>query len=272
MARLAIAKAFLGEYAKLDKDMQRAVDAAIATFARHPHPGQHLEKPRHSRDDRIRLMPVDSRWRGVVLAPATAPTRPATDANRDTYCLVTVLPQDKANAYAASRRFSVNRALGVLEVRDEEAIQNLRPAAEPAGTRLFADVSDADLARLGVDPRLLPTARLLTSETELEALREAWPAAQYAALHALAGGMTVDEALAESARLVSGGPPPAQVDPDDLVSAMERDPGQVTFVSGPTGRRSCGTSSRTRSRRGARSCTRASATSPTRPVTPARRR
>ena len=74
MARLAIAKAFLGEYAKLDTDVQRAVDAAIATFARHPHPGQHLEKPRHSRDDRIRLMPVDSRWRGVVLAPATAPT------------------------------------------------------------------------------------------------------------------------------------------------------------------------------------------------------
>ena len=45
--------------------------------------------------------------------------------------------------------------------------------------------------------------------------------------------MTVDEALAEVVRLVPGGPPPAQVDPDDLVSAMERAPGQVTFVSGP---------------------------------------
>jgi len=139
VARLAIAKGFLGEYAKLDQDVQRAVDAAIATFARHPHPGQHLEKPRHSRDDRIRLMPVDSRWRGVVLAPATGA---ATDPNRDTYCLVTILPQDQANDYAARRRFSVNRALGVLEVRDEEAIQNLRPTAEPAGKRLFADVSD----------------------------------------------------------------------------------------------------------------------------------
>jgi len=230
VARLAIAKGFLGEYAKLDKDVQSAVDAAIAAFARHPHPGQHLEKPRYSRDDRIRLMPVDARWRGVILAPpATAPA----DPHRDTYCLVTVLPQDKANAYAASRRFSVNRALGVMEVRDEEAIQNLRPAAEPAGGMLFADVSDADLARLGVDPQLLPTARSLTSETDLEAVREALPQGQYAALHALAGGMTVDEALAESVRLVSGAPPPARVDPDDLVSAMERAPGQVTFVSGP---------------------------------------
>ncbi len=56
---------------------------------------------------------MDSLWRGVVLAPDTG----------DTYCLVTVLPHDKANAYATSRRFSVNQALGVLEVRDEDALQ-----------------------------------------------------------------------------------------------------------------------------------------------------
>ena len=233
MARLAIAKAFLAEYAKLDKDVQRAVDAAIATFARHPHPGQRLQHPRHSRDDRIRLLPIDGHWRGIVLAPAATESTAATAATAGTYCLVTVLPQDKANAYAASHRFSVNRALGVMEVRDEEAIQDLRPAAEPAEKRLFADVNDADLAKLGIDPQLLPTARSLTSETDLEAVQEAWPQAQYAALHALAAGMTVDEALAESARLASGRPPPAHVDPDDLVAAMERAPGQVTFVSGP---------------------------------------
>ena len=40
MARLAIAKAFLGEYAKLDKDVQSAVDAAIATSAMDRAPGQ----------------------------------------------------------------------------------------------------------------------------------------------------------------------------------------------------------------------------------------
>ena len=36
MARLAIAEACLTEYAKLDKHVQRAVDQAITTFARHP--------------------------------------------------------------------------------------------------------------------------------------------------------------------------------------------------------------------------------------------
>src|SRR5208283_2765662 len=100
---------------------------------------------------RIRTIRIDSRWCGIVLAPG----------NGDTYCLITVLPHERANAYATSHRFSVNRALGVLEVRDEEAIQQLRPSlqavAEPHEKRLFADVSDADLIRLGVDAQILPT-------------------------------------------------------------------------------------------------------------------
>ena len=111
MARLAISKGFLAEYAKLDKDVQGAVDQAIATFARHPHPGQHLEKPQHGRDDRIRIMPVDGRWRGVVLAPdgtSTEGTSTEGTSTEGTYCLVTVLPDNKAEAYAASHRFSVS--------------------------------------------------------------------------------------------------------------------------------------------------------------------
>ena len=119
MARLAISKDFLAEYAKLDRDVQVAVDAAVAKFARHPYPAQHLTKPEHSRDDRIRIMPVNGRWRGVVLAPAatglaTAPSQavastPLSNPAADTYCLVTVLPQDQADAYATSHRFGVSQ-------------------------------------------------------------------------------------------------------------------------------------------------------------------
>ena len=44
--------------------------------------------------------------------------------------------------------------------------------------------------------------------------------------------MTVDEAWAEVARLLPADTGPGPVNPADLVSAMERTPGQVTFVSG----------------------------------------
>jgi hypothetical protein len=227
VARLAIAKGFLAEYAKLDKDARRAVEAVVTEFAARPHAWRYLEKPRQSLDDRIRLFRVNSLWRGVVLAPDTG----------DTYCLITILPHDKAYAYAAGHRFSVNQALGVLEARDEETIQQLRPSlqptAEPDDRRLFADVTDASLTRLGVDAQVLPVVRLLASEADLERLQMALPDAQYAALYALSCGMTVDEAWAEVARLFPVGTPPEPVDQGDLVSAMERRPDQVTFVSGP---------------------------------------
>ena len=226
MARLAIAKDFLAEYAKLDKDTRRAVEALVTEFAARPHAWRYLEKPRRSLDDRIRFFRVNSRWRGVVLAPASG----------DTYCLVTILPDDKAHAYAAGHRFGVNQALGVLEARDEGTIEQLRPslqsAVEPDDRRLFADVTDVGLTRLGVDAQILPVARLLASEADLERLQMALPDAQYAALYALSCGMTVDEAWAEVARLLPAGTPPEQVDQDDLVAAMERSPDQVTFVSG----------------------------------------
>ena len=160
--------------------MQNAVQAAIDKFPEHTHAGLHLEKLQHGRDDRIRTIRVDQFWRGVVLAPDSG----------DTYCLITVLPHDKAIAYATSRRFSVNQALGVLEVRDEETIQQLQPSLQavpsPGDKRLFAAVSDADLTRLGVDAQVLPVVRLLNSDAYLETLQTVLPAAQYTALQALA--------------------------------------------------------------------------------------
>jgi hypothetical protein len=232
--------------------VQGAVDVAIARFARHAQPGLQLEKPPHSRDDRIRILPVDSRWHAVVLVPESGPTA-------DTYCLVTVLPQDKANAYATSRRFSVNRALGVLEVRDEEAIQQLLPPADATRRQLFADVSAAELVRLGVDAQILPTVRRLTRETDLEALKQALPEAQYAALHALAGGMTVDEALAEAARLASGSAPPGRWTRTTWCPPWSTPPARSPSCPD---RRILSSSWLTCSRRGARSCTRTSASAP----------
>ena len=183
MARLAIAKNFLAEYAKLDKDARRAVETVVSEFAERPHAWRYLEKPRRGLDDRIRLFRVNSLWRGVVLAPDDG----------DTYCLVTILPHDKAHAYAAGHRFSVNQAFGVLEARDEETIEQLRPPA--TARRLFADVTDADLIRLGVDAQLLPVVRLLADDADLQRLQMALPDAQYTALYALSCGMTRQRAM-----------------------------------------------------------------------------
>jgi len=68
VARLAISKGFLAEYAKLEKKRTELRRVSHGKVAEHTHAGLHLEKLQHSRDDRIRTIRVDSSWRGVVLA------------------------------------------------------------------------------------------------------------------------------------------------------------------------------------------------------------
>ncbi len=181
MARLAIDKDFLDDYSKLEKTVQTAVKAAIDKFAAHTHAGLHLEKINHCKDDWIRTIRIDQSWRGVVLAPETG----------DTYSLLRVMPHDRAIEYAGSRRFTVNEALGVVEVRDQAALDHVQPALEQAATateaRLFTHVSDKDMARLGIDEHTRTIARLLTSEAHLDALERMIPEVQYNALYLLAG-------------------------------------------------------------------------------------
>ena len=227
MPQLAIDKDFLQRYAKLDKRVQKAVDEALAKFATNYYAGGHLEKIADARDPRVRTLRVTRGYRGVVLAPERG----------DTYLLVTVLPHDDAYAYIRTKRFSVNQALGVLEVRDEAGLETmsdvLASVAETTETRLFDHVPDRHLLRLGIDEQTLPIVRLLTDEAHLDALEALLPPAQHNALVALASGMTVEEAWEQLSRDLVEEAAPEHVDPDDLTAAIRRSPDRAVFVEGP---------------------------------------
>ncbi len=120
MARLAITKDVLSTFAKLDKTVQGAVEAAIARFADGT-PMAYLEKyPAASTTGS-----VCSVWTMSLVRGRTGPGQ-----RGDTYCLLTILPIDEAVGYATSHRVSVNQATGVLEVSNSAAIQ--ADAAVPA--------------------------------------------------------------------------------------------------------------------------------------------
>ncbi|MEW2355976.1 UvrD-helicase domain-containing protein [Spirillospora sp. NPDC029432] len=227
MAQLAVADSFMPQYAKLEPKVRKGVEAAFAKFAEHSHAGLHLEKLSGARDPRIRTIRIDLYWRGVVLAPDKG----------DVYCLLSVLRHDEAIAYAKSRKFTVNQAIGVLEVRDQKALDDISPALEKAAEsseyRLFEHLFDKDLLKLGVDRELVPLVRLITTEAHLQALEKYLPEPQYVALLALAQGMTVDQAWGEVAKCLPAEQPPPMVDPDDIVTAMRRTPERVAFVNGP---------------------------------------
>jgi superfamily I DNA/RNA helicase len=226
VARLAIDKDFLDDYSRLEKSVQFAVKAAMEKFSEHTHAGIHLEKINKAKDERLRTIRIDQFWRGVVMAPESG----------DTYYLLKVMPHDKALAYAASHRLSVNQVLGVVEVRDQDALDQIQPALEHAaqaagGTPgLLAHVSDADLTRLGIDANTRMIARLLTSEAHLEAMLTMIPETQYNALVGLAAGQAPEEVWAEISQYAPSEAERDRIDADDMVKAMERTPGKVVFI------------------------------------------
>lgn len=227
MPRLGIAKEFLTDYAGLQKPVRRAVDAAIEKFTQHTHAGLHLEKLTNPKDPRIRTIRINQFWRGVVLAPD----------NGDEYLLLTVLPHDDAYAYASTHLFTVNLALGVLEVRNQSALEGIAPVLQQAAKDnerlLFSDVKDAELIRLGIDADVLPLVRLLTTETHLEALAHLLPAPQYDVLSGLAAGLSPQEVWEEVSQYLPSDESQTQVDPDDISTAISRTPDRFIMVSGP---------------------------------------
>ncbi|MBW8485570.1 UvrD-helicase domain-containing protein [Actinomadura parmotrematis] len=227
MAQLAIASSFMPQYARLDPRVRRGVEEAFAKFAQATHAGLHLEKIAGARDPNVRTIRIDLDRRGVVLAPERG----------DVYCLLAVLSHDAAIDYARSRRFTVNQAIGVLEVRDQEALETLEPAlremSRDVEQRLFAHVPDKHLRQLGVDAEIVPLVRLLTSDEHLQALESLLPEPQYIALLALAQGLPVEQAWNEVAACQDERAAPAEIDPGDLVAAMRRSPDKVVFVDGP---------------------------------------
>lgn len=224
MARLGIDRDFLWEFGKLERVVQEKVHAAFAKFEQATHAGMHLEKINNVRDPRLRSIRIDQSWRGVVLAPESG----------DSYTLLKVLPHDDAYDWACRRRVTVNRATGVIEVRDvaalEEQLPQLADQAATSDCRLFDDVNDSDLGRLGVDEQVLPFARALTDLDQLEAARGILPEPQYDALLGLALGMTPEQVWAEVAGV---GAERVEYDPDDVAAAVERSAERVVLVSGP---------------------------------------
>ncbi|MEO3976461.1 UvrD-helicase domain-containing protein [Streptomyces sp. CAU 1734] len=239
MATLGIHKDFLMEFARLEKPVQKRVHEVFDKFREHRHAGLHLEKLEKARDPRIRTIRITQFMRGVVLAPESG----------GSFLLLKVMPHDDAIAWAVKHRVTVNSATQGIELRDDVALERatagVRELAGEGSRRLFANVSEKDLVRLGVDADLLPLVRHLSDEAQLDALAKILPEQQYDVLAGLAAGMEPEEvwrevvlaqlvrAPAAEPRRPGDGSAERAGRPDELSAAMARSQGRIALVSGP---------------------------------------
>lgn len=221
MPRLAVSPEFTRELGALARPVRRDAVVSVRRFLLGSASAPHPERVRNSRDPRIATLRLADRHRGVIVRQG------------DVSWLVTVLPDVEAWSYAQRHRFVVNAAIGVVEIWDAEALERIEPALRRAAAcshhRLFRNFCDSDLRAIGIDGRLLPLLRLMTSETHLEAVQPLLPESQFAPLSELARGGSLAAAWRELDRCRSTAAD--VIDPDDLPTALLRSPDRAAFAA-----------------------------------------
>ncbi len=225
MATLALSRAFLDEFAKLEKPLRNKVQQHVDTFARlsaaelYGLKGLHLEPHTGAADPRARTIRIDDNHRGIVMDAG----------NDDLFILTSVGTHDQTDRWMAHNTFKVNAATGALEVLDVEAIEAQVAAATATPTNghppIFAHRKDKDFNQLGIDPGLLPALRAFTDQDQLGAILHVLPEGQAEALIQLLSADTVETIYAQ----IAGQTVAAEPFPDDLAAAMERPATRAAF-------------------------------------------
>src|SRR4051812_47404511 len=126
MPTVAIASEFLDAFARIPRAQQRKVREFTEKFRSNPKgPGINYEKIHDAKDDKVRTVRIDQKYRAIILHP--------TDG--DVHVLVWVDNHDQAMDWAGKRRFEVNPVTGSLQVfsvsEAEEAVVGGEKVEEP---------------------------------------------------------------------------------------------------------------------------------------------
>src|SRR4051812_40470298 len=167
MVTIAIASEFLDAFARIPRAQQRKVREFTEKFRANPKsPGINYEKIHAVKDDKVRTVRIDQKYRAVVLHPAEG----------DVYVLVWVDNHDQAMDWASKRRFEVNPVTGSLQVFsviEAERVVSTERTADPGMLDAYAD--DV-LLSFGVPQALLPAVRAIKTPDGLLALVKHLPA------------------------------------------------------------------------------------------------
>ena len=219
MPTVAIASEFLDAFARIPRAQQRKVREFTEKFRTNPKgAGINYEKIHAVKDDKVRTVRIDQKYRAVVLHPAEG----------DVYVLVWVDNHDEAMDWAGKRRFEVNPVTGSLQVFSvSEAEEAASPKKKTAKPGLLDAYADDVMLSFGVPEALLPAVRAVKTQDALLALVKHLPAEAAEALTWLGEGDSIEEVRAA----VAITPVKEAVDTKDLGTALENPDTKRRFVT-----------------------------------------
>ena len=218
MPTVAIASEFLDAFARIPRAQQRKVREFTEKFRTNPKgPGINYEKIHAVKDDKVRTVRIDQKYRAVVLHPAEG----------DVYVLVWVDNHDEAMEWAGKRRFEVNPVTGSLQVFsviEAEQVVSTEKTVDPGMLDAYAD--DV-LLSFGVPEALLPAVRAVKTQDALLPLLKHLPAEAAEALTWLGEGDSLEEVRAA----ITITPAKEKVNPKDLATSLENPDTKRRFVA-----------------------------------------
>ncbi|MEX2442533.1 MAG: UvrD-helicase domain-containing protein [Alkalispirochaeta sp.] len=228
-AKLALSAEFLEAFSALGKQTQAKVRKFMTDFQRNPaSPGKNFEKIHTAPDGNLRSVRIDQDYRGILLKPD--------DGN--VFVFLWVDKHDDAYAWAAGRRVTIHPntgAIQVLETVSGDAVDSsgassdvdgavdmtAGPASADASSipGIFDPYTDAEIVQVGVPEELLPLARSIHTEDQLQFVLRRFPSDAQEALQYLSAGFSYSDVLDELGLSEESQP----VDTGDFETALNRD-------------------------------------------------
>ncbi|MFI6359056.1 UvrD-helicase domain-containing protein [Streptomyces sp. NPDC050743] len=221
-ATVIMADTFGKSYDALDGSVQPLVLQFIMKMQQNKDTkGLNLKPPKGAKDARVRTARVNDNYRAVLM-----------HHSQKIYYLVAVKPHDEAYDLASNIIFDINKVTGGIEVINLGSLtgtlsgQPVPTAAEQAPS-VFADVSDADFEKLGVNPAIIPALREIHSEEAILGFVEHLPKLARDVILCLADGWSVQKVWEE---ISAPAATPDEVDTQDYEAANERPATKEAFV------------------------------------------
>ena len=189
MPKIAMASTFIEAMSKLPKQQQRRVRDFLKKWQADPKAASiNYEKIHNVRDERVRTVRIDQKYRAVMLHPDDG----------DTYVLVWVDNHDESMDWARNKEFGVNPATGAFQIINVDEVERVieevskESEEEETDSSLF-ECSDSDLISFGVSDLLLPSVRALRKKNDIQKLTGVLPDEVVEALVWLAEDMPHEE-------------------------------------------------------------------------------
>jgi len=190
--KVAISDGFFSAFSKLPKTQQGKAAKFITNFRKNPMASAiNYEKIHDASDPDMRSVRIDQAYRGIVLKPASG----------NVYLLLWVDHHDEAYLWARRNRCSINAETGGIQIyeaeeRDTEAPEVVQDDVVETHESI-ASLKDRELLRLGVPDALIPLARSIRTDNDLDAKESRFPPEASEALFMLIAGYAYDEIINE---------------------------------------------------------------------------